>query len=180
MGFDTGLLLANLLMSYFSQPGHPSSSSETLDAAEQYAIWLSGEIVKLFETFEQTFVSLWKHHHNDHLVSTGYAYEGGGFDNNPQLLDSAISKWMSELWLDTLGFAGIELIRRIVGIAHVADLKDIPDENIRGECEKRCLSFARVLMLYSKSSTPALQSIRDVMDVARNMYYAPAPANWVN
>ncbi len=178
MGFDTGLLLANLLMSYFSQPGH-SNSSDDQDAAEQYALWLSGETVKLFETFEQTFIDLWKHHHNDHVVLTGYAYEGGGFDNNPGLLDSANSQWMSDLWLDTLGFTGIELIRRIVGIAHVADLKDIPNQDIRGDCEKRCLSFARVLMMYSKSSNQTLLSIRDVMEEARKIYYAPAPTSWV-
>ena len=33
---------------------------------------------------------------------------------------------MSELWRDAVGFMGAVIVRRLVGIAHVADMDSIP------------------------------------------------------
>jgi 5-methylthioribose kinase len=33
---------------------------------------------------------------------------------------------MAELWLDAVGFLGAVMVRRLVGIAHVADMDSIP------------------------------------------------------
>ena len=55
---------------------------------------------------------------------------------------------MDGLWRDTIGFAGMKMIRRIVGIAHVADLEDISDTNVRATCEKRAVLLAREMVLY--------------------------------
>ena len=38
---------------------------------------------------------------------------------------------MTELFVDALKFGGAVMIRRIVGIAHVDDFKDIKDDEIR-------------------------------------------------
>ena len=39
--------------------------------------------------------------------------------------------FMKELLVDSLGFAGAKMIRRIIGIAHVEDLESIADHDIR-------------------------------------------------
>jgi 5-methylthioribose kinase len=38
---------------------------------------------------------------------------------------------MHEVWEDCVGFMGAVIIRRIVGIAHVADLETIADADVR-------------------------------------------------
>ena len=38
---------------------------------------------------------------------------------------------MAELFIDALKFGGAVMIRRIVGIAHVDDFKDIKDDSTR-------------------------------------------------
>lgn len=43
----------------------------------------------------------------------------------------------------------MKMVRRIVGIARVADLETIEDFGVRAPCEKRALLFARTLILAS-------------------------------
>ena len=47
------------------------------------------------------------------------------------LLQAAQKAFMAELFVDALKFGGAVLIRRIVGIAHVDDFRDIKDDNVR-------------------------------------------------
>ena len=47
------------------------------------------------------------------------------------LLQAAQEGFLSQLWLDTVGFMGACMVRRIVGIAHVADMDSIQDADIR-------------------------------------------------
>ena len=47
------------------------------------------------------------------------------------MLQAAQSAFMSELFADALKFGGAVMIRRIVGIAHVDDFRDIPDLDAR-------------------------------------------------
>ena len=44
--------------------------------------------------------------------------------------------------VNTLGFAGAKMIRRILGLAHVEDLESIEDTDIRAACETRALNLA--------------------------------------
>ena len=50
-----------------------------------------------------------------------------------EAVKGAQAAYMAGLWKDTLGFMGCEMIRRIVGIAHVEDLESIPDQERRGK-----------------------------------------------
>ena len=43
------------------------------------------------------------------------------------------------------------MIRRIVGIAHVADLDSIADAGVRAAAERQALGFARMLVLETKN-----------------------------
>ena len=47
------------------------------------------------------------------------------------VLQAAQQAFMAELFTDALKFGGVVMIRRIVGIAHVDDFKDIKDDSIR-------------------------------------------------
>ena len=59
---------------------------------------------------------------------------------------------MKRLFADTLSFAGIKMIRRILGLAHIEDLESIKDPARRAACEKQALTLARELILGAKSS----------------------------
>ena len=47
--------------------------------------------------------------------------------------------------VDLLGFAGVEIHRRILGLAHNADFETIADVELRSRCEARALKFGRHL-----------------------------------
>lgn len=153
MGFDTGAFLANLLLAYFSQFGRHGDT---------YADWLLQQMQTVFSTFTSEFVQLW----------TQATRAGALFV--PEYLANATEKgaaqiaFMTQLWKDTLGFAGAKMIRRIVGIAHVADLDEISDASIRSTCEKRALLLAREMVLASTPSSTALVSMNELQVLARS------------
>ncbi len=51
------------------------------------------------------------------------------------------------MFRDALGFAGCKMMRRIVGVAHVADFTSIADADLRAKCERRALHFGRRLLV---------------------------------
>ena len=60
--------------------------------------------------------------------------------------------------MDTLGYAGAEIIRRIVGFAHNADFETIQNPDLRALCEKRSLAFARELIVTPRNF-PAIEAV---------------------
>jgi len=163
MGFDVGALLSNLLLSYFSQ--------EATNGAA-YAAWLLEQIVVLHEEFEKQFEAQWSVQATD-----GEHFRREVF-NSPSSLAQAQHEFLRALWWDSLGFAGMKMIRRIVGIAHVADLESITDADQRAACEKRALVLGSELVLAGHRQTgSSLVNIRAVAERAKAIYDSPAPAS---
>ena len=161
MGFDVGAVLANLFLAYYSQQGHTGGAV--------YADWLLAETVKIYQMFESKFLSLWSE------GGEGEAFRRGPFPKDSAEVKSAQKDYMQRIFYDSMGFAGAKMIRRIVGIAHVADLDEIKDEGIRSECEKRSLTLARALILDHKSS---FSTIQEVAGKAKQIFESPAPATF--
>ncbi|WP_428376829.1 hypothetical protein [Lichenicoccus sp.] len=67
--------------------------------------------------------------------------------------------WIAGIFDDMLGFAGMEMIRRILGFAHVLDLESIASDAVRARCELAALAFARRLLL----ERPALGGIASLL-----------------
>ena len=55
--------------------------------------------------------------------------------------------YMARLFADTVGFAAAKMIRRILGLAHVADLETIANLDLRATCERRALLLARDMLV---------------------------------
>lgn len=51
------------------------------------------------------------------------------------------------MWHDAIGFAGTELIRRTVGLSHVADLDTIEDPAMALDCQRHAISLGKALIL---------------------------------
>jgi len=56
MGFDTGAVIANLLINYFSQDGHTTPD----DPREDYQDWVLRTVEDFWSAFRRKFVDLWR------------------------------------------------------------------------------------------------------------------------
>ena len=136
MAFDVGMLLANFWMSFFSQRGHEQNGKR--DAMRAYLLEVTAETWAVFRT---EFSHLWR------TERTGMLYQKSLFEDQGDLLgaEQARDHVLHSIWTDLLGFAGIEVHRRILGLAHNADFETIADEDMRARCEAKALKFGRHL-----------------------------------
>jgi 5-methylthioribose kinase len=139
IGFDVGAFLANLMLSYFAQAGHPGEP----DAIAAYRNWLLDTIEAVWIRFEDKFLALWRR------CATGDAFVAGLFADpaGAAALEIHRRATMARILADSVGFAGAKMVRRILGLAHVEDLESIEDPQLRAVCETNALQFARHLML---------------------------------
>ncbi len=139
MGFDVGAVIANLLISYFSQDGH----EEKPGARDTYRAWILETLVHIWIGFEDQFLALWREH------QSGDAFPPSLFQGElgEIRLEAERRAYMTRLWNDTVGFAAAKMIRRILGLAHNIDLEKIKDERMRATCEARVLTLARDMMV---------------------------------
>lgn len=127
-GFDIGSLLANLILSYVSHV--------VLDRRSTYTDWLLKTMRQFLEEFEQHFLVLWKKHHRDSaLIVADY------FNQKTDALTVYQQRTMQRILQHSIGFAGAKITRRILGIAGVADIREIADPEKRLQAEKLALQI---------------------------------------
>jgi len=63
---------------------------------------------------------------------------------DPFLDDGWLREHLASVWWDALGFAGVELVRRVAGYSHASDLETLPDP---GPASARVLAAARTLLV---------------------------------
>ncbi len=51
------------------------------------------------------------------------------------------------MWVDAIGFCGTELIRRSVGLSHVADIDTIADDEMRHACLRHAITLGKALIV---------------------------------
>lgn len=62
----------------------------------------------------------------------------------------ALAMLLGQIEEDMLGFAGVEIHRRILGLAHNADFETIEDADVRAACEAKALRFATSIIINAK------------------------------
>ncbi|MER9441715.1 S-methyl-5-thioribose kinase [Mesorhizobium sp. M0340] len=136
IAFDVGMLLANFWMAFFSQRGHEQDGSR--DAMRDYLLGVTAET---WSVFRVEFSHLWR------TERTGMLYQKSLFEDQGDRLgaDQALDHMLQSIWTDLLGFAGVEVHRRILGLAHNADFETIADPDLRARCEAKALKFGRHL-----------------------------------
>ncbi len=136
MAFDVGMLLANFWTSYFAQSGHEMKGSR-----DDMRAYLLKVIVDIWATFRDEFARLW------HTERTGILYQSSLFEDQGDHLASeqALNMVLQGLWVDMLGFAGVEMHRRILGLAHNAEFETIENPDVRATCETKALKLGRHL-----------------------------------
>ena len=157
MGFDIGMLLGNFWMAYFAQPGHAAAKGERAD----YQEWILSVVDEIWAEFTAEFSRLWREER------TGILYEKSLYEDQGHGLASeqALAHRLQLIWEDTLGFAGVEIIRRTLSLAHIAENDRIEDEELRADCEARGLRLGRQLVV----NRCRMGSIAIVNDLARTI-----------
>jgi 5-methylthioribose kinase len=121
IGFDIGLFLANLIVQAATRKG------EKQEAVNRH-------IVNTWEVFSSTFSKLWEEQGIEAFKDTaGYK-----------------EFVLEKIFQDTIGFAGCELIRRTIGLAHVKDLDGIEESERRIRLKKQVLRIGEALILKRK------------------------------
>ncbi|SLM64270.1 MULTISPECIES: S-methyl-5-thioribose kinase [Dickeya] len=126
IGFDVGTVIGNLLLNYCGLPG--LLALREASAARERRL---EELVTLWQHFSSRFVALCREKSRDPaLAAEGY-----------------VQQFLQQVWRDALGFAGAELIRRTIGLAHVADLDTIADDATRQACQRHAIHLGKTLIL---------------------------------
>jgi 5-methylthioribose kinase len=146
-GFDIGMLLGNVLLAFFAQSGFEQAPG----ARAAYRDWLLDVLRDCWTTFEAEFSHLWR------SERTGILYQRSLFEDQGDALaaEQALHSVLAGIWSDTLGFAGVEIHRRILGLAHVEDLEAIPNPARRVIAERRALAMGRHLAVMRNQTTLA-------------------------
>jgi 5-methylthioribose kinase len=126
LGFDPGSVMGNLLLNYCGLPGLVAVR-EAADGREQRL----SDLRELWLSFSNGFLRLARDKTQDpSLAEEGYA-----------------AQFLQQAWHDAVGYCGAELIRRTIGLAHVADLDTIKDDAMRADCQRHALSLGQKLIL---------------------------------
>nr|WP_316570879.1 S-methyl-5-thioribose kinase [Neobacillus sp. YIM B06451] len=125
-GYDVGNVVANLIFAYVNALfTGPSDQVEYLERT----------ISEVIDLFKEKFMALWE----EKAVERTARYEGF----KEYYLDSILR--------DTAAVAGLELCRRIIGLAHVKDITSIEHPETRVKAEKICLTAGKEFILNRES-----------------------------
>ncbi|MGJ8572068.1 MAG: S-methyl-5-thioribose kinase [Hoeflea sp.] len=138
-GFDIGMLIGNYLMAYHAMPAHIPDADECRDFQD----WILSVIAETWSVFREEFLRLWR------TERTGILYPKALYEDQGHHFasESAAEQLLGEVFRDLVGFAGIEMHRRILGLAHVAELDSIEDEDLKARCEAKCLKLGQFLVI---------------------------------
>ena len=153
MAFDVGMLLANFWMNFLAQAGHEDAGSR-----DDMRAYLLGVIEQIWSSFTGEFSRLW------HTERKGILYETRLFEERDDALgaEQALDMVLHDIFVDALGFAGVEMHRRILGLAHNADFETIADPDLRARCETKALKLGRHIAV----NRHAIHSIAEVNKLA--------------
>lgn len=126
IGFDLGTAVGNLLLNYCAQPGHFGPRDAAANREQRLQ-----DIRELWLTFAERFKVLADQQTRDVALSyPGY-----------------VERFLKSVWKDAVGYCGTELVRRTVGMSHVADLETIEDSETRVACISHAIELGAFLIL---------------------------------
>ncbi|SFD55510.1 5'-methylthioribose kinase [Bacillus sp. 491mf] len=131
MGYDIGNVVANLIFAWANADATMVSGVEK----DMYVNWLENTIIDVIDLFSTKFLEAWDVHVTDIMAK-----------------EEGFNRWyLQSVLKDTASVTGLELIRRIVGLAKVKDITSIPDEEARARAERICLQAAKSFILQANT-----------------------------
>lgn len=130
--YDIGLLFANIVLNYISWEG---KVDEDKNKIYEYRVYLLKLMSEIWDEFCKEFDYLWKNESKD-IITTIEGYE---------------EYYIENLLHETIGFCSCEVMRRIIGMAHVPDLDEIENLQDRAKAQIMGLKIAQKMLLNRNS-----------------------------
>ncbi|CAJ1001367.1 S-methyl-5-thioribose kinase [Brevibacillus aydinogluensis] len=153
IGFDIGAVIANLLLNYAGQHGLQPDAGKR----EDYREYLLATVEDVWNEFVSQFVQLWHKQAKERSAHTEGFWQG----------------YVQRLIRDAAGFAGCKILRRVIGLAGVADLNSIADDQTRAEAERLALAIGQALIL-ERNKVEVSTDITDIVRTVTARYYQEA------
>lgn len=142
MGFDVGAVFANLLLNYSGQEHWIADEKKR----EAFRSNILETIVSIWNQFHNKFLALWSEEGVDRIANEAKGYK---------------SYYMHRLLQDAVGYTGAKMVRRIVGLAHVADIDRISVDATRNIAQRKALAIGTELILRNRT----INSIDDLIQI---------------
>jgi 5-methylthioribose kinase len=148
MGFDIGAVIGNLLLSYASH----EVRTENADERAAFRAYLTDTIIALWQVFEREFrQTVWA---SADPISFPHRFQ---------------QEYMLSVLQDAAGYAGAKMIRRIIGLAGVADIRGIDNVTERSIAASMALNIGQRLIL-ERYNVTAIESIVEISTACRPTY----------
>lgn len=126
--YDIGLLFANILLNYISWEGIENIEENKIIGYRKYLLDL---ITEIWKCFMDEFGILWKNYSKEKITRiTNYK-----------------EFYIKEMLRETVGFCSCEIMRRIIGMAHVPDLDQIKNLENRAKAQILGLYIAKKMII---------------------------------
>jgi 5-methylthioribose kinase len=125
MGFDIGALIGNLFLSYASHEVRTANETQR----QTFRKYLTDTMIALWKVFERHF---------QHLIWANVDIHG--------MPPAYQQDYMLRLLQDASGYAGAKIIRRIIGLAGVADIRGIENITDRSIAASLALNIGQALI----------------------------------
>lgn len=123
MGYDIGNIIANMFFAYM----HAEATMDEGDKKDKFLKWSLDTIKEIVDKFIEKYHVIFDEQVNDVMAKT----EG-------------FKEWyLQGILSDTAGVAGLESIRRMVGMANVKDITSIEDHNKRARAERVIITLGK-------------------------------------
>jgi len=140
MGFDIGAVIGNLFLNYAAHEVRTPDPDQRSDF-QQY---LTNTVIQLWKVFEREFQMIWDQVDTINLP-VGYQQD-----------------YMLRLLHDSAGMAACKMMRRVIGLAGVEDIRGIENVEDRSIAASLALNIARALIMERQD----LRSIEALVEVA--------------
>ncbi|MCY6483405.1 S-methyl-5-thioribose kinase [Clostridium aestuarii] len=139
IGYDVGNIIANLFLAW----AHGFSTIENEQERSSYILNIEKCIVDIVDMFKNKFIKKFRQEATDLMAKSE------GFD----------SWYLKGVLEDTAGSVGLEMIRRIVGVAPVEDITSIKDEEKRAKVQKILILAGKDFILNRSKYTTGEQFV---------------------
>lgn len=140
IGYDVGNVIANLTFSWVN--GLANNKIE-------FSQWIEDTIQETVDLFQVKFKEVWKREAREIFAAK---------------TDEFMEYYLQDIMNDTAGMAGLELNRRIVGLAKVKDITGL-DHHQRIKAEKICISIANCFILNRHQYTKGIDFVQVLQEV---------------
>jgi 5-methylthioribose kinase len=140
MGFDIGAVIGNLFLNYAAHEVRTPDPEKRTD----FRRYLTNTVIHLWKVFEREFQAIW-----DQVDSI----------NMPQGYQQ---DYMLRLLQDSAGMGACKMMRRVIGLAGVEDIRGIEDVEERSIAASLALNIARVLIMQRRD----FRSIEELVEAA--------------